>query len=96
MRTTFEEAEKGLEPIYSCGATDPHAASMALPIYGPIHELIGALVISGPASRLTEEHAKRLGKAFAEVADDLMRSLGGKSLRGDKQSSEVGSVGVAN
>ena len=96
LRTTFEEAEKGLEPIYSCGATDPHAASMALPIYGPIHELIGAIVISGPASRLTEEHARRLGKAFSEVADDLMRSLGGKSLRSDKQSSEVGSVEVAN
>lgn len=83
------DAAEAIEPIYSCGATDPHAASMALPIFGPLNELVGALVISGPASRLSEEHAKRLGKIFSEVASDLTRSLGGKAHRTDKLSKDA-------
>lgn len=67
------------KPFYSKGATDPHAASMALPIYGAQQELMGALVISGPASRLTEEYAESLKPMFFEAARDLMRSLGFKS-----------------
>ncbi|TDJ73976.1 IclR family transcriptional regulator [Pseudomonas putida] len=67
------------KPYYSKGATDPHAASMALPIYGAQQELMGALVISGPASRLTEEYAESLKPMFFEAARDLMRSLGFKS-----------------
>ena len=66
------------KPYYSKGATDPHAASMALPIYGAQQELMGALVISGPASRLTEEYAESLKVMFFEAARDLMRSLGFK------------------
>ncbi len=66
------------KPYYSKGATDPHAASMALPIYGAQQELMGALVISGPASRLTEEYAESLKLMFFEAARDLMRSLGFK------------------
>ncbi|OUM06056.1 transcriptional regulator [Pseudomonas syringae] len=83
------DAVEGMEPIYSCGATDPHAASMALPVFGPLNELVGALVISGPASRLTEEHAQRLGKVFSDVADDLTRSLGGKQHRADPLSKDA-------
>ena len=66
------------KPYYSKGATDPHAASMALPIYGAQQALIGALVISGPASRLTEEYAQTLRQGFFDIAHDLMRSLGFK------------------
>ncbi|WP_285415734.1 IclR family transcriptional regulator C-terminal domain-containing protein [Pseudomonas sp. efr-133-TYG-5] len=54
------------KPYYSRGATDPHAASIALPIHGAQQELMGALVISGPASRLTEEAAD-------SIKDDLFR-----------------------
>ncbi|MDV9033363.1 helix-turn-helix domain-containing protein [Pseudomonas sp. RAC1] len=66
------------KPFFSRGATDPHAASMALPIYGAQGESMGALVISGPASRLTEECAESLKQMFFETARDLMRSLGYK------------------
>lgn len=69
-------------PYYSRGATDPHAASMALPIYGAQQELMGALVISGPASRLTEETAHTLREVFFHTARDLMRSLGCKTDEG--------------
>lgn len=94
LRATFEEAGAGMAPLYSCGATDPHAASMALPIFGPLQELVGALVISGPASRLTEEHARRLGKVFMQVADDLTRSLGGRK-RGEVTRSAPAEAGAA-
>lgn len=82
LRTPFDKGICLDKPFYSCGATDPHAASMALPIYGPQKELIGALVISGPASRLTEERAESLKEMFCEAAQDLMRSLGGKVADG--------------
>ncbi|CAM3804520.1 Glycerol operon regulatory protein [Pseudomonas reidholzensis] len=67
------------KPYYSCGATDPHAASIALPIYGAQQELMGALVISGPASRLTADTADTLKDVFFDTARELMRSLGFKS-----------------
>ncbi|MFK3797905.1 MULTISPECIES: IclR family transcriptional regulator [unclassified Pseudomonas] len=84
LRTPFSRAKEGLDPFYSSGATDPHAASMALPIFGPSQEVIGALVLSGPATRLTSDYAKSLREVFIEVADDLTRSLGGKTLKDDK------------
>lgn len=84
LRTPFSRAKDGLEPLYSSGATDPHSASMALPIYGPLQEIIGALVLSGPAARLTSDYAKSIRNVFVEVAEDLTRSLGGKSIKGDK------------
>ncbi|MFL7961043.1 transcriptional regulator, IclR family [Pseudomonas sp. NFIX10] len=84
LRTPFSRAKDGLEPLYSSGATDPHAASMALPIYGPLQEVIGALVLSGPAARLTSDYAKSIRNVFVAVAEDLTRSLGGKSTREEK------------
>ncbi|UUQ64457.1 helix-turn-helix domain-containing protein [Pseudomonas fuscovaginae UPB0736] len=78
LRAPFQTGITLEKPYYSCGATDPHAASMALPIYGAQHELMGALVISGPASRLTEECVDSFKQIFFETALDLMRSLGYK------------------
>ncbi|WP_422396080.1 hypothetical protein [Pseudomonas trivialis] len=73
-----------IKPIYSHGATDPHAASMALPIFGPGENLIGALVLSGPASRLTAEQAQTLHPLFQQAAVELTRSLGGDALADDE------------
>jgi DNA-binding IclR family transcriptional regulator len=84
LRTPYLRAQDGLEPYYSSGATDPHAASMALPIFGPLQEILGAIVLSGPAARLTADYAKSIRTVFMEVAEDLTRSLGGKSVRDDK------------
>ncbi|WP_426153316.1 IclR family transcriptional regulator [Pseudomonas sp. DC3000-4b1] len=81
LRAPFEVGIALERPYYSCGATDPHAASVALPIYGAQRELMGALVISGPASRLTAESAERFKSLFFETARDLMRSLGYKGPR---------------
>lgn len=40
---------------------------------------MGALVVSGPASQLTEESAESIKNLFFETARDLMRSLGFKA-----------------
>jgi hypothetical protein len=53
---------------------------MALPIFGPGENLIGALVLSGPASRLTAEQAQTLHPLFQSAALELTRSLGGEAL----------------
>ncbi|MBF7144682.1 MULTISPECIES: IclR family transcriptional regulator [Pseudomonas] len=78
LRTPYSRFVEGLEPFYSNGATDPHASSMALPIYGPLKELVGAIVLSGPSTRLTAEYANSLRDTFVEIAEDLTRSLGGR------------------
>jgi len=78
LRVPVEVGTALEKPYYSKGATDPHAASIALPIYGAQRELMGALVVSGPASRLTEDVAESLRKPLFETARDLMRCLGFK------------------
>jgi len=82
LQTPYEVAKAGITPYYSCGATDPHASSVALPIYDAQQELLGALVISGPANRLSLERAESLYEVLREAADELTRSLGGKPLYG--------------
>lgn len=89
LRASYEVGSKLDKPYYSRGATDPHAASIALPIYGAQQELMGALVISGPASRLTEEAAANLRQVFLDTARDLMRSLGFKPADGKAKASEA-------
>jgi DNA-binding IclR family transcriptional regulator len=80
LRTPYSRFLEGLEPFYSSGATDPHASSMALPIYGPLQEIVGAIVLSGPSTRLTADYARTLRDRFVEIAEDLTRSLGGRTL----------------
>ncbi|RMQ94628.1 putative IclR family regulatory protein [Pseudomonas savastanoi pv. glycinea] len=80
LRTPYKVARELTEPFYSCGATDPHAASIALPIFATSQELVGALVISGPASRLTAERVQLIRTLFLETARQLTRSLGGNAL----------------
>jgi DNA-binding IclR family transcriptional regulator len=41
-------------PIFSSDVADPHVASVAMPVLGPHRQLVGALALSGPASRLTQ------------------------------------------
>ncbi len=79
LRTPYARAVGMRHAFYSQGATDPHASSMALPIFGSQQELVGALVISGPAGRLNEERAKSLDELFCAVVEELNRSLGCKA-----------------
>lgn len=79
LRTPFEKGATLDVAYYSCGVTDPHAASMALPVYDAQREVVGALVVSGPASRLTEDYARTVQGQLHDAAQTLMRSLGCKA-----------------
>lgn len=81
MKSTYEQVLARTKPFYSTGVTEPHAAGMALPVFDAQNEVVGALLISGPSSRFTAEVAKSVGDFFFKIADDLTKSLGGKSIR---------------
>jgi DNA-binding IclR family transcriptional regulator len=70
--------DKAVEtPIYSSGVTDPHVASIAMPVFGAGGRLLGALALTGPASRLTSESAEKIAPVLKQSAGVLTHALGG-------------------
>jgi DNA-binding IclR family transcriptional regulator len=63
-------------PLYSSGITDPHVASIAMPVFGTEQRLIGALALSGPSSRLTREQAETFKPRLREAGERLSSELG--------------------
>ena len=63
-------------PLYTSGITDPHVASVAMPVFGTEQRLIGALALSGPASRLTSKQAETLKPRLREAGERLSSELG--------------------
>ena len=63
-------------PIYTSGATDPHVAALAMPIFGTERRLVGAMALSGPSSRLTAELAGGFEARLREAAERLSSELG--------------------
>ena len=66
-------------PLFTSGATDPHAASLAMPVLGTGQELMGVLLLSGPVSRLTAERAAEVGGTLADAAAKLTLACGGQA-----------------
>ncbi len=64
-------------PLYSSGVTDPHVASMAMPVFGAGGRLVGALAVSGPASRLTQQRAEEIRPILRDAGEALTAALGG-------------------
>lgn len=64
-------------PLFTSGITDPHAAALAMPVFGIGDDLMGALTISGPVSRLTTAHAEAVKGLLTEAAHKLTLSCGG-------------------
>ncbi|WP_114946673.1 IclR family transcriptional regulator [Microvirga calopogonii] len=64
-------------PIYSSGATDPHTAAIAMPVFGANLRLVGALALSGPVTRLTPDRAQEIRVYLYAAAMRLTKSLGG-------------------
>lgn len=64
-------------PIFSSGVTDPHVASASMPVFGPHRQLVGALALSGPVSRLTQEWLEAVRQPLKEAGERLTRALGG-------------------
>jgi DNA-binding IclR family transcriptional regulator len=78
----FRLAEAGLPddlvlPLFTSGASDPHAASLAMPVLGSGNDLAGVLMVSGPVSRLTADRAVEIGPVLAENAERLTQICGG-------------------
>ncbi len=60
---------------------EEHALStrcVAAPIYNEHAEVLGAISLAGPSSRLPDDRIKNLGPLVAHVAQDLTHRLGGK------------------
>jgi IclR family acetate operon transcriptional repressor len=60
---------------------EEHALStrcVAAPIYNEHAEVLGAISLAGPSSRLPDERIKHLGPLVAHIAEELTHRLGGK------------------
>jgi DNA-binding IclR family transcriptional regulator len=66
-------------PLFTEGASDPYAASLAIPVYQSEGALLGALVLAGPCNRLTAERAEEYSDAMRSAALSLSRQLGGET-----------------
>jgi DNA-binding IclR family transcriptional regulator len=64
-------------PIYTAGVTDPYTASLAMPAFGNNGALAGALTVSGPIARLTEERANAIKGVVKAAGVNLTKALGG-------------------
>jgi DNA-binding IclR family transcriptional regulator len=69
-------------PLFTSGITDPHAAALAMPVFGVGDSLAGALAISGPVSRLTTARAEQIKGVLAEAAAKLTLACGGTPFAG--------------
>lgn len=60
---------------YSTGENTPGAHSLSTPVFNAHKKLVGALTISGPASRMTEEKIENWATLLVQVADHLSSRL---------------------
>jgi DNA-binding IclR family transcriptional regulator len=67
-------------PVWTSGATDPDTASLAMPVFGPGAALAGALMLSGPISRLDRRRAEAAMPLLRDAAAGLTRALGGEAI----------------
>jgi DNA-binding IclR family transcriptional regulator len=64
-------------PIFTSGVSDPHAAALATPVFGPGGALLGALALSGPVTRLTAARADEIRPELRNAGADLTKACGG-------------------
>lgn len=89
----FEDAAAGekydrVRAAYSAvsyGERDPDCAGIASPVFGADGKLVGALSVSGPRSRFTDDNVTRMAAAVAAAAQRITRSLGGRLLTDSAQ-----------
>ncbi|MEC5399769.1 IclR family transcriptional regulator [Uliginosibacterium sp. H1] len=84
LRAFANETGADLEQVrndgWACtlGDRDPAAASMSAPVFGPGNTLQGALALSGPRERFTDEQVARCAPLLREAASTLTRQIGGE------------------
>ncbi|PZP07857.1 MAG: IclR family transcriptional regulator, partial [Sphingomonas hengshuiensis] len=62
------------------GERDPAVASMAAPVFGQNHVLVGCVAVTGPVDRLTPAKAGRHIRSLRKAASRLTAELGGAVL----------------
>jgi DNA-binding IclR family transcriptional regulator len=63
--------------IVSRGEREPDIAAVAVPVFGPGPSLRGALAVSGPSVRFSDEAVAAISGSLIAAAADLTRRLGG-------------------
>jgi DNA-binding IclR family transcriptional regulator len=69
-------AVNGQGYVARAGAVEPDVTSIAAPVYGAAGEIAAALSVLAPSYRVTRRRIERCGRAVAEHAGELSRSLG--------------------
>ncbi|WP_299453015.1 IclR family transcriptional regulator [uncultured Pigmentiphaga sp.] len=91
-RTLVSPDEFPSQPyVFTVGEREPDIAAIAAPVFGPQRSLRGALAISGPAARFSEDRLPIMRRALLKAASDLTRRLGGDSTifeRWERQAGE--------
>lgn len=64
----------------SFGAHSPDTAAVAFPVFGEMNRFLGAISISGPRVRFTEEAVASMREQLSEASAELSRSLGARQL----------------
>lgn len=73
---TLPEEDRSL-PLYTSGARDPHTAAFAIPVFGINDQLIAALALTGPSSRLTgNKRQEGISQQMHNAASRLSLKLG--------------------
>lgn len=73
---SYEEIRRKGYAITS-GEREPGVASVAAPVFGPNWRLLGSIVVSGPASRLSRAKLTRHAELVVRAANGLSYALGG-------------------
>jgi DNA-binding IclR family transcriptional regulator len=80
--TAIGAAIRGLTNSQGFTATrttlEPDVTAIAVPIYGALRQIVGALSLTGPSFRISDEQVESYGLLLVEESDKLYRGLGGK------------------
>lgn len=68
----------------AAGERDPQVASVACPVFGVNHALLGAITVSGPIPRFTTAASTRHLQFLRKAASELSYLLGGEAARKTK------------
>lgn len=67
--------------VVSIGSVDPEMAAVGAPVFGAGHKLLGAMTLSGPSARFSDDFAAKLCPILTEAAARLSISLGESPAR---------------
>jgi DNA-binding IclR family transcriptional regulator len=74
-----QSESKRVHVVSSLGERDGETGALAIPVFGASQILMGALSVSGPVARFTEETMALITKSLIEAARQLTGRIGGDS-----------------